>query len=144
MGAGVGSFEACDDRLGGDRRSDSPRGLCRSSSGLQSEADGFPLFNSFFLRSRDGDKDDVEAGAGLAAEGDVAKLPPAVAATSKGRLRLVACCRWLAACCMRQWILNQLERLPYLEPDLDMPTMRHFLSLQALHAVRFFLLMMHR
>ena len=34
--------------------------------------------------------------------------------------------------CMRQWILNQLDLLPYLEPDLDMPTMRHFLSLHAL------------
>jgi hypothetical protein len=27
----------------------------------------------------------------------------------------------------------------YLEPDLDMPTIRHFLSLQALQAVLFFL-----
>ena len=42
-------------------------------------------------------------------------------------------------CCIRQWILNQLDLLPYLEPDLDIPTIRHFLSLQALQAVRFFL-----
>ena len=82
-------------------------------------------------------------------------------------------------CCMRQWILNQLDRRPYLDtwgcmsnsthtriycicrinnnlfkttwpgylsyldPDLDMPTMRHFLSLQALQAVRFFLSTTH-
>ena len=45
--------------------------------------------------------------------------------------------------CMRQWILNQLDLLPYLQPDLDMPTMRHFLNLHALHAVLFFLSMMH-
>ena len=45
--------------------------------------------------------------------------------------------------CMRQWILNQLDLLPYLEPDLDMPTMRHFLSLHALHAVLFFLSTTH-
>ena len=45
--------------------------------------------------------------------------------------------------CMRQWILNQLDLLPYLQPDLDMPTMRHFLSLQALQAVLFFLSMIH-
>ena len=49
-----------------------------------------------------------------------------------------------AACCMRQWILNQLDRRPYLEPDLDIPTMRHFRNRQALQAVRFFLLMTHR
>ena len=42
-------------------------------------------------------------------------------------------------CCMRQWILNQLDLLPYLDPDFDMPTIRHFLSLQALQAVLFFL-----
>jgi len=42
-------------------------------------------------------------------------------------------------CCMRQWILNQLDLLPYLDPDFDMPTMRHFLSLHALQAVLFFL-----
>ena len=47
------------------------------------------------------------------------------------------------ACCIRQWILNQLDLLPYLEPDLDIPTIRHFLNLHALHAVRFFLLMTH-
>ena len=46
-------------------------------------------------------------------------------------------------CCMRQWILNQLERRPYREPDLDMPTMRHLRSRHALQAVRFFLLMTH-
>ena len=45
--------------------------------------------------------------------------------------------------CMMQWILNQLDLLPYLEPDLDMPTMRHFLSLQALQAVLFFLSTTH-
>ena len=45
--------------------------------------------------------------------------------------------------CIRQWILNQLDLLPYLEPDLDMPTMRHFLSLQALQAVLFFLSTTH-
>ena len=44
---------------------------------------------------------------------------------------------------MRQWILNQLDLLPYLEPDFDMPTMRHFLSLQALQAVLFFLSTTH-
>ena len=44
---------------------------------------------------------------------------------------------------MRQWILNQLDLLPYLQPDLDMPTMRHFLSLHALHAVLFFLSTTH-
>ncbi len=47
------------------------------------------------------------------------------------------------ACCIKQWILNQFDLRPYLEPDFDMPTMRHFLSLHALHAVRFFLLMTH-
>ena len=46
-------------------------------------------------------------------------------------------------CCIRQWILNQLDLLPYLDPDLDMPTMRHFRSLQALQAVRFFLSTTH-
>ena len=46
-------------------------------------------------------------------------------------------------CCMRQWILNQWERRPYLEPDLDMPTMRHLRSRQALQAVRFFLSTTH-
>ena len=45
--------------------------------------------------------------------------------------------------CMMQCILNQLDLLPYLEPDLDMPTMRHFLSLQALQAVLFFLSTTH-
>ena len=45
--------------------------------------------------------------------------------------------------CMRQWILNQFDLLPYLEPDLDMPTMRHFLSLHALQAVLFFLSTTH-
>ena len=45
--------------------------------------------------------------------------------------------------CIRQWILNQLDLLPYLQPDLDMPTMRHFLSLHALHAVLFFLSTTH-
>ena len=44
---------------------------------------------------------------------------------------------------MRQWILNQLLLLPYLEPDLDMPTMRHLRSLQALQAVLFFLSTTH-
>ena len=43
--------------------------------------------------------------------------------------------------CIRQWILNQLERLPYLQPDLDIPTFRHFLSLQALQEVLFLLSM---
>jgi hypothetical protein len=33
--------------------------------------------------------------------------------------------------------------IDYLDPDLDMPTMRHFLSLQALQAVRFFLSTTH-
>lgn len=47
-------------------------------------------------------------------------------------------------CCMRQWILNQLDRRPYLDPDLDIPTIRHFRNRQALQAVRFFLLMTHR
>jgi len=42
-------------------------------------------------------------------------------------------------CCMRQWILNQLDLLPYLDPDFDIPTMRHFLRRQALQAVLFFL-----
>ena len=45
--------------------------------------------------------------------------------------------------CIRQWILNQLDLRPYLQPDLDMPTMRHFLSLHALHAVLFFLSTTH-
>ena len=45
--------------------------------------------------------------------------------------------------CMRQWILNQLERRPYREPDLDMPTMRHLRRRQALQAVRFFLSTTH-
>ena len=44
---------------------------------------------------------------------------------------------------MRQWILNQLDLLPYLEPDLDMPTIRHLRSLQALHEVLFFLSTTH-
>ena len=43
--------------------------------------------------------------------------------------------------CMRQWILNQLDLLPYLQPDLDIPTARHFLSLQALQEVLFLLSM---
>ena len=42
-------------------------------------------------------------------------------------------------CCMRQWILNQLDRRPYRDPDLDIPTMRHLRKRHALHAVRFFL-----
>ena len=46
--------------------------------------------------------------------------------------------------CMRQWILNQLDLRPYLEPDLDIPTIRHFLSLQALQEVLFFLSTTHR
>ena len=37
--------------------------------------------------------------------------------------------------CMRQWILNQLDLRPYLQPDLDMPTLRHFLSRHALQEV---------
>ena len=44
---------------------------------------------------------------------------------------------------MRQWILNQFDLLPYLDPDLLIPTMRHLRSLQALQAVLFFLLMTH-
>lgn len=54
-------------------------------------------------------------------------------------------CDWAACCCScsKQCILNQLERRPYLEPDLDIPTMRHLRSRHALHAVRFFLLMTH-
>ena len=43
--------------------------------------------------------------------------------------------------CIRQWILNQLERLPYLQPDLDIPTERHFLRRQALQDVLFLLSM---
>ena len=50
---------------------------------------------------------------------------------------------FLPPCCIRQWILNQLDLLPYLEPDLDIPTIRHFLSLQALHEVLFFLSTTH-
>ena len=50
---------------------------------------------------------------------------------------------WPDFCCIRQWILNQFDLRPYLEPDLDIPTMRHFLSLQALHEVRFFLSTTH-
>ena len=46
--------------------------------------------------------------------------------------------------CIRQWILNQLDLRPYLEPDLDIPTIRHFLSLQALQEVLFFLSTTHR
>ena len=48
------------------------------------------------------------------------------------------------ACCIRQWILNQFDLRPYREPDFDIPTMRHFRNLQALQAVRFFLLITHR
>ena len=47
-------------------------------------------------------------------------------------------------CCMRQWILNQLDLLPYLDPDFDIPTIRHFLRRHALQAVRFFLSTTHR
>ena len=42
----------------------------------------------------------------------------------------------LAFFCIRQWILNQFDRLPYRHPDLDMPTFRHLRSRQALHEVR--------
>lgn len=52
--------------------------------------------------------------------------------------------RFPVACCMRQWILNQFDLRPYLDPDLDMPTIRHLRRRQALHAVRFFLLITHR
>ena len=45
--------------------------------------------------------------------------------------------------CIRQWILNQFDLLPYREPDLDMPTIRHLRSLQDLHEVRFFLSTTH-
>lgn len=48
------------------------------------------------------------------------------------------CCSW-----RRQWILNQFDRRPYREPFFDIPTIRHFLSRHALHAVRFFLLITH-
>lgn len=47
-------------------------------------------------------------------------------------------------CCMRQWILNQFDLRPYLDPDFDMPTIRHLRSRQALQAVRFFLSTTHR
>lgn len=50
---------------------------------------------------------------------------------------------WSAWSWIRQWILNQFDLLPYREPDLDIPTVRHFLSLQLLQEVRFFLLMTH-
>ena len=50
---------------------------------------------------------------------------------------------FVAFFCMRQWILNQLDLLPYLDPDFDIPTIRHFLSLQALHEVLFFLSTTH-
>jgi len=43
----------------------------------------------------------------------------------------------------KQWILNQFERRPYLEPLLDMPTEKHFFNLHDLHEVLFFLLMTH-
>ena len=48
-----------------------------------------------------------------------------------------------AACCIRQWILNQLERRPYLDPDLDIPTIKHLRRRQALQAVLFFLSTTH-
>ena len=50
---------------------------------------------------------------------------------------------FVAFFCIRQWILNQLDLRPYLEPDFDIPTIRHFLSLQALHEVLFFLSTTH-
>ena len=45
--------------------------------------------------------------------------------------------------CMRQWILNQFDRRPYRHPDLDIPTVRHFRSLQALQEVLFLLSITH-
>ena len=57
------------------------------------------------------------------------------------------CLDWLPppeACCIRQWILNQLDRRPYRDPDFDIPTIRHFRKRHALQAVRFFLLITQR
>lgn len=51
--------------------------------------------------------------------------------------------RRLCCSCSRQWILNQLLLLPYLEPLLDIPTVRHFFNRQDLQEVLFFLLMTH-
>ena len=41
--------------------------------------------------------------------------------------------------CIKQWILNQFDLLPYRHPDLDIPTFRHFFSRQALQDVLFLL-----
>lgn len=66
--------------------------------------------------------------------GGVFRLPIAAAAAA------AACC---CCSCSRQWILNQLERRPYREPLFDIPTIRHLRNRHALHAVRFFLLIVH-
>ncbi len=44
---------------------------------------------------------------------------------------------------LKSTCIKELCYYCYLDPDLDMPTMRHFLSLQALQAVRFFLSTTH-
>lgn len=62
-------------------------------------------------------------------------LPPNIPGTIGWSIPV---CSW-----RRQWILNQLDLRPYRDPDLDMPTRRHFRSRQALQDVRFFLLMTH-
>ena len=55
------------------------------------------------------------------------------------RFKLAFCC----CSCSKQWILNQLDRRPYLEPLLDMPTFKHLFKRQALQDVRFFLFIIH-
>lgn len=45
--------------------------------------------------------------------------------------------------CIRQWILNQFDLRPYRQPDLDIPTDKHFLNRHALQEVRFLLSITH-
>ena len=126
------------DFLIGDFRSSSADG----SSGLHRVVLGFVNFVSIFLVSRLGD--DVWIGGRLNNEVWIEPLTDPCDGESKGWLKPPPTdCRCEAACCMRQWILNQLDLRPYRDPDFDIPTMRHFLNRHALQAVLFFLLMIH-
>ena len=151
-------------RLAADRR-EKPFAVSLPESAGEGERELVP--KEVFFRSLDLDHENEEV--------DEEEMEEVLGRRDKGGVEELG----LVACCMRQWILNQLDRRPYLDtwgcmsnsthtymyctcqinnnlfkttwpgylsyldPDLDMPTMRHFLSLQALQAVRFFLSTTH-
>ena len=80
---------------------------------------------------------DIEVG------GEAGPLDEAAAMAAAAMACWLLCWVCCMLCCIRQWILNQFDLRPYLEPDLDIPTIKHFLSRQALQAVLFFLSTMH-